>query len=91
MHKAVFRALRQARPTILDLQSACHFLKLVAGAQSRGPVVFDPAQQGAGIVDVTTISRPVSGSLSRRRVEPADAQVLSNGRWLGHYPEHSRA
>ncbi len=64
--------------------SVHHFSKVVAGAQLKRPQwFFDPAQQGAGIVDVTThlVDLVQWEAFPGVTLQPADAKVLKARRW----------
>lgn len=64
--------------------SVHNFSKVVAGAQLKRPQwFFDPEQQGAGIVDVTThlVDLVQWEAFPDEALRPADAKVLSARRW----------
>jgi predicted dehydrogenase len=64
--------------------SVHNFSKVVAGAQLKRPQwFFDPEQQGAGIVDVTThlVDLVQWEAFPEVALKPADAKVLSARRW----------
>jgi predicted dehydrogenase len=70
-------------PSITKI-SVHNFSKVVAGAQlKRPPWFFDPAQQGAGIVDVTThlVDLVQWEAFPDEILKPKDAKVLSARRW----------
>jgi predicted dehydrogenase len=70
-------------PSITKI-SVHNFSKRVAGSQLRRPAwFFDPDQQGAGIVDVTThlVDLVQWEAFPGETLEPRDAKVLSARRW----------
>jgi predicted dehydrogenase len=86
MHKALFGALEPGSPDNPSISkiSVHNFSKVVAGAQlKRPPWFFDPEQQGAGIVDVTThlVDLVQWEAFPEEKLVPADAKVLSALRW----------
>ncbi len=70
-------------PSITKI-SVHNFSKVVAGAQLKRPQwFFDPEQQGAGIVDVTThlVDLVQWEAFPDKTLHPSDAKVLSARRW----------
>ena len=86
MHKALFGTLEPGtadEPSISKI-SVHNFSKIVAGAQLKRPQwFFDPEQQGAGIVDVTThlVDLVQWEAFPGVALQPSDAKVLSARRW----------
>jgi predicted dehydrogenase len=84
--KALFGVLARGSPDnpAISKISVHHFSKVVAGAQLKRPQwFFDPAQQGAGIVDVTThlVDLVQWEAFPGVTLKPSDAKVLSARRW----------
>ncbi len=83
---ALFGALDRGsadEPAITKI-SVHNFSKVVAGAQLIRPQwFFDPGQQGAGIVDVTThlVDLVQWEAFPGEALKPSDARVLSARRW----------
>jgi predicted dehydrogenase len=70
-------------PSITKI-SVHNFSKVVAGSQLKRPVwFFDPEQQGAGIVDVTThlVDLVQWEAFPGVTLSPSDAKVISARRW----------
>lgn len=86
MQKALFGALEPGTPDdpAISKISVHNFSKVVAGAQLKRPQwFFDPEQQGAGIVDVTThlVDLVQWEAFPDVALAPSDAKVLSARRW----------
>ncbi|HEX6637118.1 MAG TPA: putative oxidoreductase C-terminal domain-containing protein [Steroidobacteraceae bacterium] len=86
MQKALFGTLERGTPDDPSVTkiSVHNFSKVVAGAQLKRPQwFFDPEQQGAGIVDVTThlVDLVQWESFPEVTLKPTDARVLSARRW----------
>lgn len=86
MQKELFGALEPGTPDNPSVSkiSVHNFSKVVAGAQLKRPQwFFDPEQQGAGIVDVTThlVDLVQWEAFPDATLKPADARVLSARRW----------
>jgi predicted dehydrogenase len=85
-HTALFGALDRGsaeEPAITKI-SVHNFSKVVAGSQLKRPQwFFDPEQQGAGIVDVTThlVDLVQWEAFPEVTLRPSDARVLSARRW----------
>jgi predicted dehydrogenase len=85
-HAALFGGLDRGSPDepAITKISVHNFSKVVAGAQlKRPPWFFDPGQQGAGIVDVTThlVDLVQWEAFPDEALKPPDAKVLSAHRW----------
>jgi predicted dehydrogenase len=85
-HEALFGALDRGSPEnpAITKISVHNFSKVVAGAQLKRPQwFFDPGQQGAGIVDVTThlVDLVQWEAFPEVVLKPGDAKVLSARRW----------
>lgn len=85
-HAALFGALDRGSPQepAISKISVHHFSKLVAGSQLKRPAwFFDPEQQGAGIVDVTThlVDLVQWEAFPEKALKPSDARVLEARRW----------
>ena len=83
---ALFGALDRGSPEepAITKISVHNFSKVVAGAQLKRPQwFFDPAQQGAGIVDVTThlVDLVQWEAFPEEALKPSHATVLSARRW----------
>lgn len=86
MQKALFGTLEAGTPDnpAISKISVHHFSKVVAGAQLKRPQwFFDPEQQGAGIVDVTThlVDLVQWEAFPNVVLKPVDAKVLAARRW----------
>jgi predicted dehydrogenase len=86
MQKALFGTLEPGTPDNPSVSkiSVHNFSKVVAGAQLKRPQwFFDPEQQGAGIVDVTThlVDLVQWEAFPDVVLKPADARVLAARRW----------
>lgn len=86
LRKALFGTLEAGTPEnpAISKISVHNFSKVVAGAQLKRPQwFFDPEQQGAGIVDVTThlVDLVQWEAFPDVALTPADAKVLSARRW----------
>ena len=86
MQKSLFGTLEPGTPDNPSISkiSVHNFSKVVAGAQLKRPQwFFDPEQQGAGIVDVTThlVDLVQWEAFPGVVLKPADAKVLSARRW----------
>jgi predicted dehydrogenase len=86
MQKALFGTLEPGTPDNPSISkiSVHNFSKVVAGAQLKRPQwFFDPEQQGAGIVDVTThlVDLVQWEAFPDVALAPTDAKVLSARRW----------
>jgi predicted dehydrogenase len=86
MQKALFGTLEPGTPDNPSISkiSVHNFSKVVAGAQLKRPQwFFDPEQQGAGIVDVTThlVDLVQWEAFPEVILKPADAKVLAARRW----------
>ncbi|HUQ10924.1 MAG TPA: putative oxidoreductase C-terminal domain-containing protein [Steroidobacteraceae bacterium] len=86
MQKPLFGTLERGAPDSPSISkiSVHNFSKVVAGAQLKRPQwFFDPEQQGAGIVDVTThlVDLVQWEAFPNVTLAPADAKVLSARRW----------
>ncbi len=86
MQKELFGVLEKGTPDDPSISkiSVHNFSKVVAGAQLKRPQwFFDPAQQGAGIVDVTThlVDLVQWEAFPEVTLEPSDAKVLRARRW----------
>jgi predicted dehydrogenase len=86
MQKALFGTLEAGTPDnpAISKISVHNFSKVVAGAQLKRPQwFFDPEQQGAGIVDVTThlVDLVQWEAFPDVTLAPTDAKVLSARRW----------
>jgi predicted dehydrogenase len=86
LQKELFGTLEPGTPDnpAISKISVHNFSKVVAGAQLKRPQwFFDPEQQGAGIVDVTThlVDLVQWEAFPEVVLEPADAKVLSARRW----------
>ena len=84
--KALFGVLDRGSPDNPSISkiSVHNFSKVVAGAQLKRPQwFFDPAQQGAGIVDVTThlVDLVQWEAFPGVTLKPSDAKVLNARRW----------
>jgi predicted dehydrogenase len=84
--KALFGELERGTPDnpAISKISVHNFSKVVAGAQLKRPQwFFDPAQQGAGIVDVTThlVDLVQWEAFPGVTLKPSDAKVLKARRW----------
>jgi predicted dehydrogenase len=84
--RALFGTLEKGTPDdpAITKISVHNFSKVVAGAQLKRPAwFFDPEQQGAGIVDVTThlVDLVQWEAFPGVTLSPADAKVLSARRW----------
>ncbi|HEV7608676.1 MAG TPA: putative oxidoreductase C-terminal domain-containing protein [Steroidobacteraceae bacterium] len=82
----LFGTLEQGTPDnpAISKISVHNFSKVVAGAQLKRPQwFFDPAQQGAGIVDVTThlVDLVQWEAFPEVTLKPADVKVLEARRW----------
>jgi predicted dehydrogenase len=85
-HADLFGALDRGSPGEPSISkiSVHNFSKVVAGAQLKRPQwFFDPEQQGAGIVDVTThlVDLVQWEAFPDQALKPSDAKVLSARRW----------
>jgi predicted dehydrogenase len=86
MQKPLFGTIETGtadNPSISKI-SVHNFSKVVAGAQLKRPQwFFDPEQQGAGIVDVTThlVDLVQWEAFPEVILKPSDAKVLSARRW----------
>lgn len=86
MQKGLFGALEPGTPDNPSVTkiSVHNFSKVVAGAQLKRPQwFFDPEQQGAGIVDVTThlVDLVQWEAFPEVVLKPSDAKVLAARRW----------
>jgi predicted dehydrogenase len=86
MQKALFGTLEPGTPDdpAISKISVHNFSKVVAGAQLKRPQwFFDPEQQGAGIVDVTThlVDLVQWEAFPGVALQPSDAEILSARRW----------
>lgn len=86
MQRDLFGTLERGTPEDPSITkiSVHNFSKVVAGAQLKRPQwFFDPGQQGAGIVDVTThlVDLVQWEAFPGQALKPADAKVLSARRW----------
>lgn len=86
MQKALFGTLDKGTPDDPSISkiSVHNFSKVVAGAQLKRPQwFFDPEQQGAGIVDVTThlVDLVQWEAFPGVTLAPSDAKVLAARRW----------
>ena len=86
MQKSLFGTLEPGTPDNPSISkiSVHNFSKVVAGAQLKRPQwFFDPEQQGAGIVDVTThlVDLVQWEAFPEVVLKPADAKVLAARRW----------
>jgi predicted dehydrogenase len=84
--KTLFGALERGSPEEPSVTkiSVHNFSKVVAGSQLIRPAwFFDPEQQGAGIVDVTThlVDLVQWEAFPDKALAPRDAKVLSARRW----------
>jgi predicted dehydrogenase len=84
--KGLFGALEKGTPDnpAITKISVHNFSKVVAGAQLKRPQwFFDPAQQGAGIVDVMThlVDLVQWEAFPEVTLKPSDAKVLKARRW----------
>ncbi len=85
-HRSLFGTLEKGTPEdpAITKISVHNFSKVVAGAQLKRPQwFFDPEQQGAGIVDVTThlVDLVQWEAFPGVVLSPPDAKVLSARRW----------
>ena len=86
LQKELFGMLEPGTPDNPSISkiSVHNFSKVVAGAQLKRPQwFFDPEQQGAGIVDVTThlVDLVQWEAFPEVVLKPADAKVLTARRW----------
>jgi predicted dehydrogenase len=86
LQKQLFGTLEPGTPDNPSISkiSVHNFSKVVAGAQLKRPQwFFDPEQQGAGIVDVTThlVDLVQWEAFPEVVLRPSDAKVLSARRW----------
>ena len=86
LQKELFGTLEPGTPDDPSISkiSVHNFSKVVAGAQLKRPQwFFDPEQQGAGIVDVTThlVDLVQWEAFPEVVLRPSDAKVLSARRW----------
>ena len=86
LQKQLFGTLEPGTPDNPSISkiSVHNFSKVVAGAQLKRPQwFFDPEQQGAGIVDVTThlVDLVQWEAFPEVVLKPSDAKVLSARRW----------
>jgi predicted dehydrogenase len=86
MQKGLFGTLEPGTPDDPSVTkiSVHNFSKMVAGAQLKRPQwFFDPEQQGAGIVDVTThlVDLVQWEAFPDVVLKPSDAKVLAARRW----------